>query len=167
MTAGRGPEALVALRNISAYNGRPSFHFTLRDVRDSEPDGSGRKPEPAVGDDSYEAVALEEDQAAPPLLGRRPTNARLTAAMEKYLPSSAKRGLDDLIERVEFLFGPEWAKTTILVWSIWLLVSFGYTCFNVFLPKYLEEKLGDDVAGGGGLKETLHEYLLYTASGFA
>src|SRR5437764_9288744 len=49
-----------------------------------------------------------------------------------------KYKLSPKLNIVMSLFTRKWFATTILVWSIWTLVSFAYTMFNVFLPKYLE-----------------------------
>jgi hypothetical protein len=68
------------------------------------------------------------------------------------------------------LFTRKWLATTILVWCIWTLVSFAYTMFNVFLPKYLEslglsdrgkEKDNNDSL----MRDVLKDYVIYSLCG--
>ena len=46
-------------------------------------------------------------------------------------------------EQFSQLFSSKMWITTILVWLIWIFVSFGYTMFNGFLTKFLESRGGD------------------------
>ncbi|CAG8477872.1 12970_t:CDS:2 [Dentiscutata heterogama] len=66
------------------------------------------------------------------------------------------------------LFTPKWIKTTILVWTIWSIVSMAYVMFNVFLPKYLEALAGNENKGSTGsdvLDQVLKDILIYSAWG--
>lgn len=49
-----------------------------------------------------------------------------------------------------------WTRTTTLVWTIWFCASFAYTIFNVFLPRFLEQKVGAQ-PGAGALEESLKD----------
>jgi MFS family permease len=51
-------------------------------------------------------------------------------------------------EQFSQLFSPDLWQTTVLVWLIWIFVSFGYTMFNGFLTKFLE------FSGGQKLSES-------------
>ncbi|CAH7668600.1 major facilitator superfamily domain-containing protein [Phakopsora pachyrhizi] len=75
---------------------------------------------------------------------------------------SARIGWLIFCERLEVLMSPELRTKTILIWSIWIVVAFGYTSFNVFLPAYMEKlQIGDN-----RIEDTMKEYLLYTLAGF-
>jgi hypothetical protein len=72
------------------------------------------------------------------------------------------------LDAVMPLFTKKWIDTTILVWCIWTMVSFSYTMFNVFLPKYLESlglsKGGSDI-DGSLMREVLKDYVVYSLCG--
>lgn len=164
VTSGRQSEAVIVLKHISAFNGR-HFDISISDIQDGESKDEAPADE-LTSSSRYQQVAEDEDDSVPAAIGTAaPPRTRAAGAWTSRLPPCIANGIDDFGERVEYLFTPEWRKTTILVWLIWFWVAFGYTCFNVFLPKWLELKLGSDVAGGGGLRETLGDYLLYTTSG--
>ncbi|KAJ9476956.1 putative metabolite transport protein [Pseudozyma hubeiensis] len=55
-----------------------------------------------------------------------------------WLPKSWHPSAADLASRYSEMFSPEWKRTTILIWIIWGGMSYGFTTFNVLLPKYLE-----------------------------
>lgn len=70
-------------------------------------------------------------------------------------------------DAVMSLFTRKWFMTTVLIWCIWTLVSFGYTMFNVFLPKYLES-LGDDEDDKSidlSMRDVLYDYVVYSLCG--
>jgi hypothetical protein len=55
-----------------------------------------------------------------------------------WLPQQDKRSKE--WERLGQLFSKNLRLTTVLIWMIWPLTSFGYTMFNGFLPKFLESQ---------------------------
>ncbi|PKK64041.1 MFS general substrate transporter [Rhizophagus irregularis] len=69
------------------------------------------------------------------------------------------------IEVVMSLFTRKWFMTTILVWCIWTLVSFAYTMFNVFLPKYLESLGLDNGESDSLMQDVLKDYVVYSLCG--
>ncbi|RIA90268.1 major facilitator superfamily domain-containing protein [Glomus cerebriforme] len=66
-------------------------------------------------------------------------------------------------DAVMSLFTRKWFMTTVLVWCIWTLVSFAYTMFNVFLPKYLES-LGYGRTDSL-MQDVLKDYVVYSLCG--
>ncbi|KAG0140322.1 hypothetical protein CROQUDRAFT_53447 [Cronartium quercuum f. sp. fusiforme G11] len=142
MAAGRAAEAIIVLETISEHNG-DKIYLSTADVEDDEED--------------FNDVMQSHRQ-------RRAGYATLSqpAKSTNAVWEAIKSGLDDLAGRVEYLFTPHWKLTTTLVWTIWTTVAFGYTCFNVFLPKYLEKRIG---GASSGLEETLRAYVIYTVAG--
>lgn len=73
-----------------------------------------------------------------------------------------KHKIERGLERLGPLFVPEFRLSTILIWTIWALVAFAYTAFNVFYPKFLQEH------GQGGhqpLELVYLDILIYSAAG--
>ncbi|GET00545.1 MFS general substrate transporter [Rhizophagus clarus] len=68
-------------------------------------------------------------------------------------------------EEVMSLFTRKWFMTTILVWCIWTLVSFAYTMFNVFLPKYLESLGLNNGKSDSLMQDVLQDYVVYSLCG--
>ncbi|KAF9365182.1 hypothetical protein BGX34_011077 [Mortierella sp. NVP85] len=69
---------------------------------------------------------------------------------------------DIALERLRPLLSPKFRLSTILIWIIWALVSFAYTAFNVFYPKFLQEH------GQGGhqaLRQVYLDILIYSLAG--
>ncbi|SNX81515.1 uncharacterized protein MEPE_00220 [Melanopsichium pennsylvanicum] len=64
--------------------------------------------------------------------------ASLTWLPRTWHPSAA-----DLVSRYTEMFSPTWKRTTILIWIIWGGMSYGFTTFNVLLPKLLESRYDD------------------------
>ena len=171
--AGRTDDAVLALRAIVQTNGEP-FALAVADVIDTPCDESkdvengyaaiDRSPSPpGTGFGDYTPVATNEHNHEASLSPVH-VEARLPHPWVSALPESIATRVSDYLNHVGQLFSPQWARTTILLWCIWTLVSAGYTIFNVFLPKWLEYKVG--VVDGGRLS-TLREYLLYTLAGSA
>ena len=71
--------------------------------------------------------------------------------------------LGEFRERWAMLYEPKWKKTSQLVFLIWSFCAAGYTIFNVFLPKYLEAKIGQSAEGTR--EQSLRDYVFYTVSG--
>ncbi len=57
-----------------------------------------------------------------------------------WLPESWHPSAADLASRFAEMFSPEWKRTTLLIWIIWGGMSYGFTTFNVLLPKLLEQR---------------------------
>ena len=57
-----------------------------------------------------------------------------------WLPKSWHPSAADLASRYSEMFALEWKRTTILIWIIWGGMSYGFTTFNVLLPKLLEQR---------------------------
>lgn len=168
VTSGRPREAVIALTRISRINGRPKT-WVLADVVDQadgsmeDSDSAGRGGYDSMGASpphslregagGQESLGLERvasrGSTTPPRISRPPSLLRRKSQsplLASLTPSMA-RTIDEYLERIEGLFEPRWALTTKLVWTIWTLASAGYTMFNVFLPRFLEQKVGH-VKGG-------------------
>ncbi|KAK4052685.1 hypothetical protein OIV83_001972 [Microbotryomycetes sp. JL201] len=146
------------------YDSMSELNFALDDDRRGE---DGHFPKDA--DDRSLGTNSPRDGTAialPTFARKRAVRkvARARPAWAERLPDFMASGVDEYLSRLEELFDHKWKRTTILVWLIWLLASAGYTIFNVFLPKYLEEKVGETVTHGGR-EQSLREYVLYTAAG--
>lgn len=70
----------------------------------------------------------------------RPPNRDDLPASLAWLPESWHPSAADLASRYSELFSPEWKRTTVLIWIIWGGMSYGFTTFNVLLPKLLEQR---------------------------
>ncbi|EGG10311.1 uncharacterized protein MELLADRAFT_115563 [Melampsora larici-populina 98AG31] len=143
MATGRTADAIIVLEIISQHNG-DSLQLSPADVEDDQED--------------YDDVMQSQRQRRAGYTALAETTNGASNSVWDVMKSS----LDDFTGRIEYLFTPHWRLTTILVWTIWTTVAFGYTCFNVFLPKYLEKRIG---MGGDGLEKTLRDYVLYTVAG--
>ncbi|RIA86629.1 major facilitator superfamily domain-containing protein [Glomus cerebriforme] len=73
---------------------------------------------------------------------------------------------------LKYLFDKQWISTTIIVWSMWGVISFGSVMFNLYLPKYLEtlgkeeNKLEDKhINGSEAIREGLKDFIIYTIWG--
>jgi len=78
-----------------------------------------------------------------------------------YIKYKVSSNLDEVMS----LFTRKWFMTTILVWCIWTLVSFGYTMFNVFLPKYLESLGLHNGRSDSLTQDVLKDYVVYSLCG--
>lgn len=67
------------------------------------------------------------------------TAPKLPASLA-WLPESWHSSAADLASRYAVMFAPEWKRTTMLIWIIWGGMSYGFTTFNVLLPKLLEQR---------------------------
>ncbi|KAI0695996.1 major facilitator superfamily domain-containing protein [Cytidiella melzeri] len=80
------------------------------------------------------------------------------------LPRVIRNPMAAWVDRVAMVLTPEWLRTTLLVWATWCSMSLAYTMFNVYLPKLLEGRGGDD----GALKSlsgNLWDVVIYTVGG--
>ncbi|KAI5477168.1 MFS transporter [Pseudohyphozyma bogoriensis] len=158
VSAGRPREAIIALQRISKMNGDP-MDWELADVYDAPPASASPPASAAIlyGTPSPGTALSIGGGTSPTLRGR-----------EEFSDGIVRKPMaGTMVEyraRIDELFEPKWALTTKLVWVIWFFASAGYTIFNVFLPKFLEGK-AVATPGGGGLTESLREYVLYTISG--
>jgi hypothetical protein len=73
---------------------------------------------------------------------------------------------------IKFLFSKKWIITTIIVWSMWGILSFGTVMFNLYLPKYLENldkeenKLeGKNLEGEEVIRDGLKGFMIYSIWG--
>lgn len=183
VTSGRPREAVIALTRISRINGKPKT-WVLADVVDQadgsthDSDSAGRGGYDSMGASHpmsdgggvQESLGLERvasrGSPTPPRISRRPSLLRRKSQsplLASLAPSMA-RTVDEYLERIEGLFEPRWALTTKLVWTIWTLASAGYTMFNVFLPRFLEQKVGHVK---GGRQKSLEDCELILTSSLA
>ena len=184
VASGRPQEARVILQRIAAFNGRP-LPVSLRDVEDSDllQESQQRTAQTAPswtsgGGQGYDTLPTEEQDAIDDNEEdeeRQAAHSTLTtsqtlqsSATLKWLPESWRPGTAEFVARYVNLFEPRWRRTTILVWAIWTLVSLAFTIFNVFLPKFLETRLGQSGGGGEGggsgmesRTAVMQDYLLY------
>lgn len=175
--------ALESLEKISKFNGNEK-EWSLNDVIDDNGNfgratlGDERGGERgALGGDGLDYDSTAESDS--PLSGRgsptgyssppshlllspgSTTRSRATKNREdgiryidQYLPTGIASFIDDNLERTTVLFEPRYRLSTQLIWTIWTLVSAAYSIFNVFLPKFLEAKVG---ASGGSRTESLQD----------
>jgi sugar phosphate permease len=81
------------------------------------------------------------------------------SAQENVRDATKKKGA---ISQIKMLFIPYYRMTTILLWIIWFTVTLGYTIFNVFLPKLMEER---HRGSSSNLAESLSSFALYSSAG--
>ncbi|PWZ02822.1 MFS general substrate transporter [Testicularia cyperi] len=86
----------------------------------------------------------------------------------QWLPVKWHSASAELVSRYLDLLAPEWKRTTVLIWIIWGGMSFGFTTFNVFLPKLLETRYGSPAtrtdAQPDSTRQAMIDYLLYSLS---
>ncbi|KAF8125767.1 MFS general substrate transporter [Boletus edulis] len=80
------------------------------------------------------------------------------------LPRWVKRPLIAWLDRVGMILSPEWFRTTVLVWIVWLLMSLAYTMFNVYYPKLLETGSTGD-SSPQSLEGNLWDVVIFTLGG--
>lgn len=151
MAGGQKDEAVIVLQHIADHNGS-AFRVRIHDVHD----GSAQDEDHNDKGSSYFAVGEDEDETA----GGSTISRR--SAKE---PEGWRYRVQDYMDRLSIVLQPEYRTTTLLVWAMWFSVSAAYTIFNVFLPKFLEEKIGAGATAGSRL-ESLQEYCLYTVAGY-
>jgi hypothetical protein len=67
------------------------------------------------------------------------------------------------LQRVKSLFATKrMAATTTIVWLLWIFIQIGYSSFNAFLPRYLQEK---GVNAGKTIDEAYLEYVIISVCG--
>lgn len=87
-----------------------------------------------------------------------------------WLPRSWHPSAADLASRYSEMFSPEWKRTTLLIWIIWGGMSYGFTTFNVLLPKLLEQRHDLRSAQSGAepddasIRHALVDILVYSLS---
>ena len=172
MATGKHQEARVVLQRIAAFNGTP-LPVSLGDVCDDanrEPSSDGPAPKPgrSQGYDAIPTSVDDEQDLQSGALSEQPANGTSTpAAPAGSVLDRVQSSMSDFLERYTVLFEPHWRKTTFLVWAIWTLVSLAFTIFNVFLPKFLEARLGhgapavSEPGGYEGRRAVMVDYLLY------
>ncbi|KAK9900263.1 MFS general substrate transporter [Cystobasidium minutum MCA 4210] len=162
VTSGQKSEAVDVLRHIRDHNG-DAFAIELADVHDRDNLEMRSK-----GSGQYERLQngrIEEDDES----AYRPGSTRDVEAAEgikqtKDSKTSLRETVQDYFDRLSELLQSKLRKVTLLTWSLWFTASAAYTIFNVFMPKFLEEKLGSE-AGTAGRVESLQEYCFYTFAG--
>ena len=109
------------------------------------------------------------------ILERRPSpipndtrTADLPASLS-WLPSSWHPSAADLASRYTEMFSPEWKRTTLLIWIIWGGMSYGFTTFNVLLPKLLEQRydpapLAQGLPDDASIRRAMLDILVYALS---
>lgn len=153
VSSGRPEEAREALQKIAAYNQAP-LPVALSDVSDIRV--AGRLGERNDGDDDDD----EGEEAGEQTLATiRPSSGGYSAlprgeSDSDTITSKAIRStgggdggdalsssLASLRAKFDVLLSEPWRRTTLLVWAIWITVTLAFTMFNVFLPKFLEQRL--------------------------
>lgn len=117
---------------------------------------------------------------------REPFASRRSSVYEqkmcRALPRWLRRPLRAWWDQVMMILAPEWLRTTLLVWLVWFAMSLGlsitsinfsqsltifffpgYTLFNVFLPKLLENRSSFDVPQT--LEQSLWDVMISTIGG--
>ncbi|KAG0269674.1 hypothetical protein DFQ27_002638 [Actinomortierella ambigua] len=95
-----------------------------------------------------------------PLAPSRPADPTLGHRFQRWI--GLKWQL--LRHRMRPMFTRKYRLTTLLIWAIWALVAFGFTSFNVFLPKYMQEH-GATEEGQRSLKDVYIDSAIYSAAG--
>lgn len=160
VTAGQDQEAVDVLQYISDHNGS-AFNFQLADVED----GAQNKSSIRLTSSAYQRLESGETEETDPQ--RADAKRQISESDVAVLPETGqgwRRTLQDYSDRISALLEPRLRKTTLIVWILWFSVSAAYTIFNVFLPRFLEEKLGK-TPGGDSRTESLQEYCIYTLAG--
>ncbi|GAA5975541.1 hypothetical protein JCM5350_002641 [Sporobolomyces pararoseus] len=187
----RASAAVVSLQKISRFNGTNSAwalddvvdDVSSRRVQDAEEDGRGSGPDdqnsfslsrsPSINSIAFSQAPLldgNSDPEASDISSYAPSDfaSRPQSRPEwiNRLPRSWRSAATDYSARVHNLLEGKWRAVTLLIWAIWTLASAGYTMFNVFLPKLLEQKLNEGRGGSKGeINDSLKDYVLYTISG--
>ncbi|KAH7101221.1 MFS general substrate transporter [Auriculariales sp. MPI-PUGE-AT-0066] len=193
VATGRPQEALVSLRKINKFNGGDLL-IEIGDVSDQPSPaapasayGVAEQPQPSGSTPpSYDSVGelphpvhtspiVESTPESPRRLRVRSASEVTTASMLRRtpewirpLPRIIRRPLLAAHDRLEITLSPEWRKTTLLVWAIWLLMSLGYTMVNVYMPKLLERRVPEltgTMASNPSLLRGLSDLLVYTTAG--
>ncbi|KAH7885489.1 major facilitator superfamily domain-containing protein [Phlebopus sp. FC_14] len=69
------------------------------------------------------------------------------------------------LDRIGMVLGPEWFRTTMLVWAAWFFMSLAYTMFNVYFPKLLETGSSGDDSLPNSLEDNLWDVVIFTLGG--
>jgi MFS family permease len=183
VSAGRLEEARSVLQRIADFNGQPK-KVKLSDVRDQE-DGGREAPSKisrwrprswmAKGrtsmqnsNEERQRLMVEEDQEASGSGSANGNEASFRSSSRSK--TSWRSSIEEAQKRYAELFSPHWAKTTILVWSIWTVFTLAYTMVNIFLPKYLQDRSGKVIENVDADAETrrqnmesvMQEFLFYS-----
>ncbi|CAB4411167.1 unnamed protein product [Rhizophagus irregularis] len=74
-----------------------------------------------------------------------------------------------LFNDLKYLFKKQWITTTMIVWSMWGVISFGSVMFNLYLPKYLEtvskEENKEHSEGGEAIRKGLKGFMIFSIWG--
>ncbi|CAO1614015.1 unnamed protein product [Sympodiomycopsis kandeliae] len=179
VSSGRPEEARVALQRIAAFNGAP-LPVSLSDVSNDRPYSSSRRgseiqegqedeaeEQQGVGRQrnsrGYTALAQDDDVSNTQSQEQRgPTSSGpgLLSTLFERLPPHWQDGLQSLKSKYDILLNDQWRATSLLIWGIWSSVTLAYTMFNVFLPKLLESRLGNQQPTSS--TSVMEDYLLYS-----
>ncbi|KAL1922520.1 uncharacterized protein VTP21DRAFT_10059 [Calcarisporiella thermophila] len=153
MSNNRKNDAVMVLRSIVKINGS-DVYIDPNDLPST------------VNNNDYSSVQRSSDDEAEELSEHeeiRPRSPRRRPPKPTHLTSRiSSRFVCFDLNAIRPLFSPKWCKTTLLVFAIWILISLGYTMFNVFLPKYLE-KLG--FGEPPSPDQVYRDYLIYSLAG--
>ncbi|GAA5822118.1 hypothetical protein JCM10212_005919 [Sporobolomyces blumeae] len=144
-----------------------SFPSSSDPFSSTPPPPTSTIPLPRRSSSRRDPVRHRDPYAPPPRRHPRRARRRRQAEWIDRLPIAWRPAATEYLARVETLTNARWKKVTGLVWAIWTLASAGYTIFNVFLPKFLEQKLGQSAGRttSSNPDESLRDYVLYTLSG--
>ncbi|KAF9957749.1 hypothetical protein BGZ72_001462, partial [Mortierella alpina] len=139
------------------------------------------KPACAVDTSSGESSSSDSDSSengrelgslrrgTPTSEGRnRPNSSSTQQHGPKYKPLFQRyrhrwsHSLQRSLDRLKPLLAPRFRLSSILIWTIWALVAFAYTAFNVFLPKFLQEH---GASGSQSLRQVYMDTLVYAIAG--
>jgi MFS family permease len=193
VSAGKHEEAREVLQRIAAFNGEPkrvhlsdvsdrqtaegSGLHTVRARNDYRPKSSVARGSTIIHSEAEEQHLLDSGEDEPlggyeQGLGRRTTAETTWPKHMSWVPLQWRPSLEHSVSRYEELFSPYWRKTTILVWAIWTIFTLAFTMVNVFLPKYLESRRGQNAPRIGitadsatreeAMRSVLRDFLFYT-----
>ncbi|KAJ3066545.1 hypothetical protein HK102_007629, partial [Quaeritorhiza haematococci] len=159
LTRGRVQEAVEVLRKLAEGNGveiavEEEDFWRLLKGGDLDAEGENEDEEVMKGVDGKVGKVN---------MGHSTGTAAAAPTPAAKSPRFSKAAVANWWGQVKLLFARELIITTILVWMIWMLIAVGYTMFNGFLPKFLEN------ASEGTTPKTLDdvykEYLIVSVAG--
>lgn len=179
VSSGRAEEARVALQRIAAFNGAP-LPVSLSDVQDQEEtrqdeivddEGDGhtithsgtKRGYVSIPNQETETNGTSSNSQQQPASSIPASDDSRVARITSHLPSDWQSGATSLLSKYAILLDDEWRLTTLLIWGIWSSVTLAFTMFNVFLPKFLESRLGKgNSEGNQDITSVMQDYLLYS-----
>jgi hypothetical protein len=101
-----------------------------------------------------------------------PEHPHVSSESNKNLNKSSiisTQKFSSLFNDLKCLFKKKWITTTMIVWSMWGVLSFGNVMFTLYLPKYLEtigkEENKEHIDGSEAIRKGLRNFIINTVWG--